>query len=381
MTTLDLLIRGATVYPGDAPPFEGDVGVSGGAVSLVTLCHEDSPPPEAHEVVDGRRPDALPGLHRPAHALRSAVVRRPAPDAEACPGLHDRGDQPRRPRARPRRTRAAVGAPGVPAAARRRRSRDVAVVDGRGVPRRARRHPAGALARALDRPRCRARAGARKRAGRAGRREPARHATRGPPRPRGRCPHALVRARLPAGRLRRHRRARRGRRGGRRLRRAARAPCPERGARAARGRRRDDRRRPPLRRPTAHLAPQVARRREPDRAAARASRERGHRARRHVRPVPVRRRQHLAREHPAGLGAGGRRSRNAPNDRPVATTGAASRSRSPTGCRAGRTSSARSGRSRSRSRTRHRRTRTPSAGRWRRSAPSAAAIRSRRPST
>ena len=38
MTALDLLIRGATVYPGDAPPFEGDVGVSGGAISLVTLC-------------------------------------------------------------------------------------------------------------------------------------------------------------------------------------------------------------------------------------------------------------------------------------------------------------------------------------------------------
>ena len=31
---LDLLIRGATVYPGDAPPFEGDVGVRGGTISL-----------------------------------------------------------------------------------------------------------------------------------------------------------------------------------------------------------------------------------------------------------------------------------------------------------------------------------------------------------
>ena len=220
-----------------------------------------------------------------------------------------------------------------------------------------------------------------RRAGRADRREPARHAARGSPRPRGRRAHALVRARLPAGRLRRHRRARRGRRGGGRLRRAARAPCPERGQRAARGRRRDDRRRPPLRRPAPRLAPQVARRREPDRAAARAARERRHRARRHVRPVPVRRGQHLAREHPARLGAGGRRGRNAADDRqPRRPAPHRARDRA-TGCRAGRTSSARSGPSRSRSRTQRRRTRTPSAGRWRRSAPSAAAIRSRPPST
>ena len=38
---LDLLIRGATVYPGDAPPFEGDVGVRGGEIVLVTNCHKD----------------------------------------------------------------------------------------------------------------------------------------------------------------------------------------------------------------------------------------------------------------------------------------------------------------------------------------------------
>ena len=47
MTELDLLIRGATVYPGDAVPFEGDVGVTDGAISLVTLCHKDSAPPDA----------------------------------------------------------------------------------------------------------------------------------------------------------------------------------------------------------------------------------------------------------------------------------------------------------------------------------------------
>ena len=38
---LDLLITGATVYPGDAPPFVGDVGVAGDAIDLVTNCHED----------------------------------------------------------------------------------------------------------------------------------------------------------------------------------------------------------------------------------------------------------------------------------------------------------------------------------------------------
>ena len=34
MTALDLLIRGATVYPGDAAPFEGDVGVTAAPSAL-----------------------------------------------------------------------------------------------------------------------------------------------------------------------------------------------------------------------------------------------------------------------------------------------------------------------------------------------------------
>ena len=76
------------------------------------------------------------------------------------------------------------------------------------------------------------------------------------------------------------------------------------------------------------------------------------RARRHVRPVPLRRGQHPAREHPARLGAGGRRGRHAADDRqPRRPAPHRARDRA-TGCRAGRTSSARSGRSRSRSRTR-----------------------------
>ena len=38
----DLVIRGATVYPGDAPPFVGDVGVNGGELAFVTRCHEEA---------------------------------------------------------------------------------------------------------------------------------------------------------------------------------------------------------------------------------------------------------------------------------------------------------------------------------------------------
>ncbi len=206
-------------------------------------------------------------------------------------------------------------------------------------------------------------------------------AARGSARARGRRAHALVRARLPAGRLRRHRRARRGRRGGGRLRRAARAACPERGQRAARGRCRDDRRRPPLGRPTPRLAPEVARRREPDRAAARAARERRHRARRHVRPVPVRRRQHLAREHPARLGAGGRRGRHAADDRQPrrpAPHRARDRQRAAGLGEHPRHARARADRDRERSATERGRHRQDAGGR---SVPSAAATRSPPPST
>jgi len=71
---LDLLIRGATVYPGEGAPFEGVVGVRGGAIELVTLCNEGSVGvPLAREVVDARGLMLCPGfidLH--AHsALRS----------------------------------------------------------------------------------------------------------------------------------------------------------------------------------------------------------------------------------------------------------------------------------------------------------------------
>ena len=59
---LDLVITGATIYPGDAPPFDGDVGVRGDAITLVTLCHKNAPLPPAREVVDGRGLILCPGF-------------------------------------------------------------------------------------------------------------------------------------------------------------------------------------------------------------------------------------------------------------------------------------------------------------------------------
>lgn len=70
---LDLLIRGATVYPGDAPSFRGDVGVDDREIALVAGRTEEAPTLEAREVVDGDGLVLCPGfidLH--AHsALRS----------------------------------------------------------------------------------------------------------------------------------------------------------------------------------------------------------------------------------------------------------------------------------------------------------------------
>ncbi len=59
---LDLLITGATVYPGDDAPFVGDVGVTGTTIDLVTPCHEDGTLPAAREVVDGRGLLLCPGF-------------------------------------------------------------------------------------------------------------------------------------------------------------------------------------------------------------------------------------------------------------------------------------------------------------------------------
>ncbi len=73
MTALDLLVRGATVYPGNAAPFAGDVGVGDGVVSLVAPAGEGASVPDAREVVDGRGLMLCPGfidLHTHS-ALRS----------------------------------------------------------------------------------------------------------------------------------------------------------------------------------------------------------------------------------------------------------------------------------------------------------------------
>ena len=70
---LDILIRGATVYPGDAPPFRGDVGVQAGAIDVVQPRHEDAPAAEAAEVVEADGLILCPGfvdLHTHS-ALRS----------------------------------------------------------------------------------------------------------------------------------------------------------------------------------------------------------------------------------------------------------------------------------------------------------------------
>ena len=169
----------------------------GSTIELVTTGHED---PSAVGARGRRRARAVavPRIHRPPHALGAPQLRRSLPHAEARAGLHDRGDQPRRPRARARRPGPAGRAAGVPPAARRPGAEGVAVVDGRGVPRRARRDAARALARPLDRPRRGARRRARRRARRPHRGAGGGDASRGPPRPRRGRADAVVRARLPA---------------------------------------------------------------------------------------------------------------------------------------------------------------------------------------
>jgi len=59
---LDVLITGATVYPGNAPPFTGDVGVAEGTIDLVTICHKDRTTPDARSVVDGQGLWLCPGF-------------------------------------------------------------------------------------------------------------------------------------------------------------------------------------------------------------------------------------------------------------------------------------------------------------------------------
>ena len=59
---LDVLIHGATVYVGDAPPFRGDVGVDGGEIDLVTPSRDVPLAAEAREVIDGEGLLLCPGF-------------------------------------------------------------------------------------------------------------------------------------------------------------------------------------------------------------------------------------------------------------------------------------------------------------------------------
>ena len=175
---------------------------------------------------------------------------------------------------------------------------------------------------------------------------------RGAARLRGGGADAVLRARLPAGRVRGHRRARRRRGGGGGASGAPLVPHVRNeghGLLEAVGEMIDVARRSGAPLHLSHLKSLADERLvEPLLELLDARRDLD---RRDVRPVPLRRGEHAAREHPAGLGAGGRRAGDARRDRRPRRRGAGSRATSPTGCPAGRTSSARSGRSRSRSRT------------------------------
>ena len=64
--TLDLLVHGATVVPGDGPSFTADVSVEGGKIvavePLATYRHKDDSPPPAAQTVDGTGLLLCPGF-------------------------------------------------------------------------------------------------------------------------------------------------------------------------------------------------------------------------------------------------------------------------------------------------------------------------------
>ncbi len=59
---LDLIVRGALVYPGDAPPYVGDVGVLGGSIVSVVQRLDTAPSAPAAELVDGTGLILCPGF-------------------------------------------------------------------------------------------------------------------------------------------------------------------------------------------------------------------------------------------------------------------------------------------------------------------------------
>ena len=81
---LDVLITGATVFSGDAPPFTGDVGVAGAAIRLVTICHKDRVPPPARVVVVALGHDFDPFLELGDEVLELVEDHEQRPDP-LCP--------------------------------------------------------------------------------------------------------------------------------------------------------------------------------------------------------------------------------------------------------------------------------------------------------
>lgn len=76
---LEVLIHGATVYPGDGPPFVGDVGVEDGAIRLVSPRRGDAATVGAHEVVAGDGLVLCPGFidlhaHSALHSFEDPLL-------------------------------------------------------------------------------------------------------------------------------------------------------------------------------------------------------------------------------------------------------------------------------------------------------------------
>ena len=141
-----LVIRGATVYPGEGPPAEVDVGIADGKIAAVGG-------ELSGETVEAAGLWLCPGfIDVHAHtALRSyddplltEVLSQGVTTQVICPD----GLAPA-----PVAAGRWAGAARLSARARRPRPAGVAVDDVRGVPRRPRRDAAGDLARPVDRPR------------------------------------------------------------------------------------------------------------------------------------------------------------------------------------------------------------------------------------
>ena len=359
---LDLVITGATVYPGDAPPFAGTSACSGehdrpcdNVSQGCTSC------PPAREVVDGSGLMLCPGfidMH-----THSALVSFDDPflTPKLAQGFTTEVINPDGLAPAPVAPEGRAGASGVPPPARGRRARELALVDDRGVPRRARRDATRASLSSRRSATERCASSCSEAAGWHRPRSSSREMRRaGADRLRGGSADAVVRARLPPRRVRRARTS--SSRWPRRRRPSALRSCPTCATRAtacssAISELIDVARR--VGRSAASLPPQVARRREPDRAAARTARRR--RDARSTSPSTSTPTAPAARCSRACCPAGRRRAARRERCRrsAAARTGAGSPMTSRTGCRAGRTSSARSGRRASRSRTRPRRTRAP----------------------